>query len=236
MDLREQLVHDAEEQCPYLPEQVARMPLRWQMRSLSGEELDASLADGDRRVGRMLYRTQCGSCSACEPLRVITSEFRPSKSQRRVWRKNQDIKVTVGPAVFSADRLELYNRHKLERGLSLDGKVMTKEGYEGWFLRSCVQTVELCFELNGALVGVSIVDVGARDTSSVYHFFDPDISDRSLGTFSALVEIAWSRNRGGRYHYLGLYVGGCDRLNYKARFAPNERRVGGQWVGEVSNE
>ena len=92
MDMREQLVHDAEERCPYLTDEVARMPLRWQMRSLSGDELDAALASGDRRVGRMLYRTQCPSCSACEPLRVVVGEFRPSKSQRRVWRKNQDIK------------------------------------------------------------------------------------------------------------------------------------------------
>ena len=69
MDLREQLVHDSEENCPYLTEEVARMPLRWQMRSLSGEELDACLSEGDRRVGRMLYRTQCPTCTACEPLR-----------------------------------------------------------------------------------------------------------------------------------------------------------------------
>ena len=64
MEFREQLVHDALEDCPYLDDQQARMPLRWQMRSLSGEELEAALAEGDRRVGRMLYRTQCPSCSA----------------------------------------------------------------------------------------------------------------------------------------------------------------------------
>ena len=227
MKLREQLVHDATEACPYLEDEVARMPLRWQMRSLSGEELDAALASGDRRVGRMLYRTQCPTCSACEALRVPVHAFRPSKSQRRVWKKNQDIKVTVGPAVFSEERLELYNRHKLERGLSKDRKLMTRQGYEGWFLNSCSQTVELCFSIGERLVGVSIVDVGARDSSSVYHFFDPDVSDRSLGTFSALVELAWCQSRGGRYHYLGLYVGACDRLNYKARFRPHERRVDG---------
>jgi len=232
MDKREQLVHDAEEDCPYLNGQVARMPLRWQMRGLSGEELDASLAQGDRRVGRMLYRTQCPTCSACEPLRVLVQDFKPSKSQRRVGRKNQDIKVTVGPAVFSEERLKLYNRHKVERGLSRDGKMMTQEGYEGWFLRSCADTVELCFELDGRLAGVSIVDVGARDSSSVYHYFDPELANRSMGTFSVLVELAWSRSRGGRHHYLGLYVNDCDRLNYKSRFGPNERRVDGGWVGE----
>ncbi len=231
MDIREQLVHDAEERCPYLEGHVARMPLRWQMRGLSGEEFDEALASGDRRVGRMLYRTQCPACTACEPLRIQVGDFRPSKSQRRVWKKNQDIKVTVGPAIYSEERLSLYNRHKIERGLSVDGQAMTREGYEGWFVRSCTQTVELCFELHGQLVGLSIVDVGARDSSSVYHYFDPELSHRSMGTFSALVELAWARSRGGRYHYLGLYVGACDRLNYKARFEPHERRIDGTWRG-----
>jgi len=229
MELREQLVHDEQESCPYLEGQVARMPLRWQLRGLSGQELDAALAQGDRRVGRMLYRTGCPACNACQPLRVLVDDFRPSKSQRRVWRKNGDLKVTVGAASFTEEKLELYNRHKLERDLSKDGQPMTRRGYEGWFLNSCVQTVEMCFELEGRLVGVSIVDVGARDTSSVYHFFDPSHAKRSLGTFSALVEISWSRGRRGRYHYMGLYVGECQQLAYKAQYRPHERYIDGVW-------
>jgi arginine-tRNA-protein transferase len=85
------------------------------------------------------------------------------------------------------------------------------------------------FEIGKRLVGVSIVDVGARDTSSVYHFFEPEIAERSIGTFSALVELAWAKARGGRYHYLGLYVEDCRHLSYKANFSPNERRVDGRW-------
>ena len=52
MELREQLVHDQPEDCPYLEGRTARMPLRWQLRALSGEELDAALAAGDRRDGQ----------------------------------------------------------------------------------------------------------------------------------------------------------------------------------------
>ena len=85
--------------------------------------------------------------------------------------------------------------------------------------------MELCFSIGERLVGVSIVDVGARD-SRASNFFDPDVSDRSLGTFSALVELAWCQSRGGRYHYLGLYVGACD-VELQARFRPHERRVDG---------
>ena len=96
------------------------------MRSLSGEELDAALASGDRQWVEC-YRTQCPTCSACEALRVPVHAVRPSKSQRRVW-KNQDIKVTVGPAVFLKSDWR-YNRHK--NGASKDRKLMTRQGYEG---------------------------------------------------------------------------------------------------------
>jgi len=80
------------------------------------------------------------------------------------------------------------------------------------------------------LVGVGIVDLGARDSSSVYFYFDPDESRRSLGTLSTLFEIEWLRRRGGRYHYLGLYVQACRHLVYKASYFPHQRLVGGLWT------
>ena len=72
-----------------------------------------------------------------------------------------------------------------------DGKEMTPQGYEGWFLRSCVQTVEMCFELDGRLVGVSIVDVGARDTSSVVAsgvdpYLSPTLTHRGARTLNLM--------------------------------------------------
>ena len=233
---REQLVHDELEPCPYLDGQVARLPLRWQLRDLDGDELDEALALGDRRVGRMLYRTSCPSCRACEPLRIPVDRFQPSRSQRRVQRRNEDVRVEVGPAVFSEEKLALYNRHKFERGLARRETPMNRRGYEGWFLRTCTRTWEMRYLVGQRLVGLGILDVGAKDSSSVYFFFDPDEHRRSLGTWSTLVEIQWQRQRGGRYHYLGLYVRDCRHLAYKASFHPHERRVDGQWREMVERE
>lgn len=229
MGLREQVVHDEEEACPYREGQVARMPLRWQLRTLSPEEVDQSLANGDRRVGRMLYQTACPACQACEPIRIPVDDFRLSKSQRRVWRKNRDVRVEVGRAIFSEERLALYNRHKMERGLSRNERPMTQRGYENWFLHSCCQTVEMRYRVDDKLIGLGILDLGRRDSSSVYFFFDPDESARSLGVFSVLVEIAWMKGRNGRYHYLGLYVDDCRHLAYKGNYHPHQRRIEGAW-------
>lgn len=226
---REQTVHDELEPCPYLDGRVARLPLRWQFADVVGAELDASLAQGDRRVGRMLYRTQCPDCAACEPLRIPVQRFQPSRSQRRVLRRNEDVRVELAPASFSEEKLALYNRHKFERGLAKRESPMTRRGYEGWFLRSCTRTWEMRYLVDGRLIGIGILDVGDLDTSSVYFYFDPDEHRRSLGTFSTLVEIETLRRRGGRFHYLGLYVAECRHLSYKAAFYPHERRLDGEW-------
>ncbi len=227
---RERVVHDELEPCPYLDARQARMPLRWQLRRLSPDEVDGSLARGDRRVGRMLYRTACPTCSACEPIRVPLRSFQPRKSQRRVWKKNRDIKVEVGPASFSEEKLDMYNRHKQERGLARNERLLTRQGYEGWFVHSCMRTVEMRYLVDDRLVGVGILDLGRQDSSSVYFYFDPSEHKRSLGVYSVLVEISWLARRGGRNHYLGLYVEDCRHLAYKAGYNPHERLVDGVWT------
>ena len=228
---RERIIYDGVDSCPYLPGQVSRMPLRYQMVQLSPSEFDTSLSFGDRRVGSMLYRTQCPSCSECEPIRVPVQHFSPSKSQRRILRKNNDIVVEMGPVRFSEERLQMYNNHKNMRGLAKnEGRSMQRSGYENWFLKTCTDTREFRYTLDGRLIGISVLDFGEQDISSVYFYFDPELSSRSLGTYSALVEILWMKRQRMRYYYLGLYVEDCRHLNYKARYYPHERLVDGRWL------
>ena len=69
---------------------------------------------------------------------------------------------------------------------------------------------EICFQLHGRLVGVSI---RCRRTGHIERL--SLLRSRSLGSLSRDVlssgQLAWGRSRGGRYHYLGLYVGACDK-------------------------
>ena len=226
---REVVVHDELEPCPYLEGRQARLPLRWQKVGLSPEAFDRALDLGDRRVGRMLYRTSCPACTACEPVRIPVGELQQSRSQRRTWKKNQDLLVEVGPVEMSPERLTLFNRHKHERGLARGDGLLSEDAYMGWFARSCTRTVEMRYIREGRIIGLGIVDVGARDASSVYFYFDPDHSARSLGTFSVLFECDWLRAHGGRYHYLGLYADGSPHIAYKANYFPHERLVEGEW-------
>ena len=217
------------EPCPYREGQTAKLPLRLPRRRPSPDEFDQLLAEGDRRSGRMLYRPTCPACTACEPLRVPVDRFAPTKSQRRAWKANPDVEMIVGRPALTRERLELFNRHKLERGLSRSGEPMSAENYRVWLMESCVDTREFVFLVEGRIVAISIVDVGREAASSVYHYFDPDESKRSLGVYSALREIAWCREVGLSWYYLGLYVEDCQHLRYKASYWPHQRRINGAW-------
>ena len=228
--MSQKLVYDGLQSCPYLEGRVARMPLYRQLRRLTLDETDTRFANAERRVGACLYHTACPTCTACEGLRVPVDDFRPSKSQRRVrnrWAGHE--RVEVGPVTFDEAKLALFNRHKLERGLSEPGEGMDADGYRGWLVNSCMLTVEMRYFYDDELVGVGIVDLGRTAASSVYFYFDPDRSDLSPGVYSALQEIELCRATGRSHLYLGLYVADCSRLSYKARYGPHERLVDGDW-------
>jgi leucyl-tRNA---protein transferase len=80
------------------------------------------------------------------------------------------------------------------------------------------------------LLGVALTDVLGDGLSMVYSFFDPDVSARSLGTFMILDHIARARRLGLSYVYLGYWVKGSKKMDYKGRFLPQERLMPEGWL------
>ncbi|MEP7051508.1 MAG: arginyltransferase [Pseudomonadota bacterium] len=229
-DPPELIVYDRLQPCPYLPERVARMPLRIPARLLHRAELEQRLETGDRRQGIFLYRTSCPGCRACEPIRIVVANFSPNRSQRRALeRGNAQLTVEVAEPIADARRVELYNRHKELRGLSSDRDGIDLEGYREFLVVSCCESFELRYLLDGQLVGVALVDRSAEALSAVYCYYDPAFEKLGIGTFSVLKQIELCKAWGLRYLYLGLYISDSERMRYKALFLPHQRRINGDW-------
>jgi arginyl-tRNA--protein-N-Asp/Glu arginylyltransferase len=233
----ELVVFDRPSRCPYLCDQVARMPMRLPTRPLSRSELDQRLSVGDRRQGVVLYRASCPACTQCEPLRLDVHHVNLTRSQRRVQRTTSRVcTVEYGRPLVDNRRLELYHRHKVERGLSEGQEPLDARGYSEYLVASCCDTFELRYLVEDRLAGVAIVDRGATALSAVYCYFDPSLSKLSLGTYSILTQIALCRAWGLRYLYLGLYIRDCSKMRYKARFMPHERLIDGRWRQQLPKE
>jgi leucyl-tRNA---protein transferase len=223
------VVYDEPHDCPYVPGRVAVLPLRVPSRRLTGDELETRLAAGDRRQGMFLYRTACPECRACEPIRLDVDSYRPNRSQRRALSRGDDvIRHEVGPPLLDETRVELYNRHKQLRELG-DGEI-DLAGYRQFLVMTCCESFEVRYTIGGKLVAVALADRSTNALSAVYCFYDPSYEELSLGTYSILKQIELCRSWGLRYLYLGLYIGDCERMRYKARYLPHERLLDGRWV------
>jgi arginine-tRNA-protein transferase len=83
---------------------------------------------------------------------------------------------------------------------------------------------------SGQLLAVALTDVLSDGLSMVYSFFEPDQGDRSLGTFMILDHIARAKRMGLQYVYLGYWVEGSRKMDYKGRFLPQERLMSTGWT------
>jgi arginyl-tRNA--protein-N-Asp/Glu arginylyltransferase len=205
--------------CPYLP---------WRMARLCGFVADEFAPDlyhrlmdrGFRRSGSLIYRPACEGCRECVPLRVPVARFKRSRNQARVWRKNQDLTVSVGPLECTREKWRIYARHLRVR---TDGTMSDEfEAFRRFLYESNVRSIEFVYRLGRRIAAVSVTDFCRFSLSSVYAFFDPDLHKRSLGTFSILWEVEYCRRQEIPYYYLGYYVRDCPAMSYKARFRPHQ--------------
>lgn len=216
--------------CAYLPGREARLEVTY-FAELSGEEYERELAGGLRRMGFHFFRAACPACSECRPIRVPVRLFRPSKSQRRVLRRNADLTVEVGEPRVDPERLELHDRFHAdrERRLGWPPSRIAEDGYRATFVDNPIPTLEFRYRLGEKLLAVAYVDESPEALNSIYAFHDPEHARRSLGTFDVLCELALARDCGKEYLYLGYLVAGCRSMEYKRNFRPCEVLAGGVW-------
>lgn len=206
--------------CPYLSGRTA-VSRGFGCGDVPGWAYQELMDAGFRRSGRVFYQMACPGCRACVPIRVPVGTFRPSRSQRRISRRNGDLAVSVGAPRLTAEKAGLYARYLAARhDRQMAGDVPELEDF---LYRSPTETVEVCLRNpEGRLVGVGICDRTPLALSSVYFYFDPELPRSSLGIFGSLVELRVAGALGLRYYYLGYWVGGCAKMEYKAVFRPCE--------------
>lgn len=225
---RVRLVVSEAHACAYLPGRMATTRAFWAER-IDPEIYHQLMDAGFRRSGRVVYQPVCSGCRECQPIRVPVDGFVPSKSQRRVWRRNADLQVRVARPEPTPEKFALYQRYQTHWH---DGSMAGGwEEFVGFLYESPVPTLEMEYrQADGRLLAVGICDVGEASLSSVYFYFDPADARRGLGTFGVLREIDLAQRQDMAHYYLGFWVRQCGAMQYKSAFRPHEvLRPTGRW-------
>jgi arginine-tRNA-protein transferase len=190
-----------------------------------------ALAHGFRRAGDIVYRPDCAACAACVPYRVALASFAPNRAQRRVLVRNSDVVVSWRPAEASDEHYQLYLRYLGHRHADGGMDHATAEDYRRFLFSRWARTALMELRLGGDLIGAAVTDLVPDGASAVYTYFAPEHAQRSLGTFAILQQLDYCRREALAHLYLGYWIDGHPKMNYKRQFGPGEVCRNGAWQG-----
>ncbi len=205
--------------CGYLPDRMARYE-SFLVLEATPQERELLLASGYRAFGKHYFKPQCEGCIECIPLRIPVDTFTPNKSQRRLWKKSQTIRLEVGTPVFTEEKYEIYLDH-LQR-FNRPAARGSAEDFAFSFYDPSFPAWEFLYYVDDRLAAVGLVHEVPHALSSVYFTYRLEYSDLSLGTFSVLKEIEYAKQMGKKHLYLGYYVADNHFMRHKASFKPHE--------------
>jgi arginyl-tRNA--protein-N-Asp/Glu arginylyltransferase len=224
----------APQPCPYLAGKVERKLFT----ALQGDGAchlnDVLSHQGFRRSQNVLYRPSCAGCSACLSARIVVADFELSRGQRRVMRRNSHLERVSRSPWATESQYALFRRYLDARHATGGMADMDMSEFAAMIEESPVRSRVIEYHRvdpdGRELAAVCLTDFLSDGVSMVYSFFDPDLQTESLGSYIILDHIRLAAEAGLPYVYLGYWVPGSAKMDYKARFKPLEIFADGRWT------
>jgi arginine-tRNA-protein transferase len=221
--------------CPYLEGRTERKVFSY-LGGPHAPTLNSMLSRrGFRRSQNIIYRPACDACHACTPVRILVNEFEPSRARRRILRRNADLVRTIRPPKATSDQFSVLRGYLDVRHPEGGMAEMTVLDYASMVEETAVDTAIIEYRVTDetgrqTLLAAALSDRLADGLSMVYSFFEPDADARSLGNYMILDHIALARELALPYVYLGYWVDGSPKMDYKRSFQPLERLSANGWA------
>ena len=214
--------------CPYLPERFERKVFAHLPLSDGASVNDSLTQVGFRRSQIIAYRPACEACSACVSARIPAADYVFSRSERKTLARNEDVERNLVEAEATMEQFDLLRRYLLARHADGGMAEMTWPDYVAMVEDTAVRTHIIEYRTRseddgpGDLVACALVDLMSDGLSLVYSFYDPGQRRRSLGSFMILDHVIQACLANLPYVYLGYWVQGSEKMDYKVRFSPIE--------------
>jgi len=221
--------------CPYLPGRTERKVFARLTGTLAQPLSEALTHSGFRRSQSIAYRPACDDCTACVSVRIVADEFERSRNQKRIVRRNADLVRDEVLAEATREQYALLRTYLDSRHAGGGMSDMGLFDYVAMVEETPVETHIVEYRLpgeNGApgqLLACALTDVLRDGLSMVYSFYHPGEVTRSLGTYMILDHVRAAQARGQTHVYLGYWVRGSEKMDYKSRFHPLEALTREGW-------
>lgn len=223
--------------CGYLPNKLAQSLIASPQHLIDANIYNGLITQGFRRSGKFAYRPHCENCRACIAVRLVLSEFTPTRSQKRAYKQHSDLTAQILPLHFNHQHFELYESYQSLRHndeTTSDNSTTAKdeaEQYRQFLCQSNVESLIIEFkDANNQVKIVSVVDIVNDGVSAVYTFYDATETKASYGTFSIVWLAEWSKSLGLPYLYLGYWIQDSQKMAYKQQFKPQQKLIDGEWI------
>ncbi|MEL7347520.1 MAG: arginyltransferase [Pseudomonadota bacterium] len=196
---------------------------------------------GFRRSQSVIYRPACVGCAACMSIRIPVDAFEPSRTQRRLLKRNEDISVRTCEAWATEAQFSLFRRYLDSRHADGGMADMDAFDYAAMVDETPVNSAVVEYALpstkaqttgterQSRLIACCLSDILEDGLSMVYSFFDPSEAGRSLGAFMIMDHMRIARDMGLPYVYLGYWVARSPKMHYKVGYRPFELCDGTTW-------
>lgn len=210
--------------CSYFDNENSDIRYRY-LHNCTKEDYQNMLEHGWRRFGKMHFVPECKNCTKCVSMRIDVANYKFSRSEKRVFRKNLDTKLYIQTPSLTLDHLRLYDKYHSHMSEKKKWSYTPIEPSE--YDRSYVQgktdyTKEFLYVRDDKLIGVALVDMLPKSISAIYCFYDHDYEDLSIGKFSILAQIKIAKELNVPYIYLGYWIDKHSSMGYKEAYSPFE--------------
>lgn len=231
----------APQACPYLPGRLERKLFTHLTKEKPDTLIDNLLRGGFRRSQNIAYMPYCEGCHACVSVRVVVDGFKPGRTMRRVSERNRSIASARCRPEPTSEQFALFRRYidtrHADGGMAdmtvLDYAMMVEDSVINTFVTEYRAKPEGALDSDPEtwpLVAAALCDLLSDGISMVYSFYEPEWEQASLGTYMILEHIAYARQLGLPYVYLGYWITGSRKMSYKMRFQPLEQLGPNGWV------